>query len=138
MGQGARDLVANVHFQVTFDESARLVRIVRTAVSYASTEEMETSMGEVARELAVVPPGCALILDSRESPMRNDPEFEAAFAKARAPILARFERVAVLVKSAVGKLQVRRYSREAGGEEKVQVFDDEAKALAHATRGTKR
>jgi hypothetical protein len=59
----------------------------------------------------VLPPDLALLIDARDAPARNDAEFEETFARARRPILAQFGRVAVLVRSAVGKLQVTRYAR---------------------------
>ena len=87
----------------------------------------------MGREAIVgVPPTWSLLIDSREGPARNDPAFEELLARVRGPIVSRFARSAVLVQSAVGRLQVARYARE--DRASPGVFTDEAAALAYLAR----
>lgn len=71
----------------------------------------------------------SLIVDTREAPPRNDPAFEAAFGPLRAQMLSGFRRVAVLVSTPIGKLQVERHAREDGLS--VRAFSDEIEALTY-------
>lgn len=68
-----------------------------------------------------------LLIDWREGPLRNDAPFEEALRRSMPKIIRNYRNVAVLVRSAVGALQVKRHFREANlvGE----VFQDEADAL---------
>jgi hypothetical protein len=126
---GRQTLAANAYFRLTEDDDAGVYRLVRTATPYPSTEALRTAAVEIERAAALLPRGSALLIDSREALPRNDAEFEDEFKRARRPILAHFPRVAILVRSAVGKLQVSRYVREDGAAGQ-NVFDDEAAALA--------
>jgi hypothetical protein len=69
-----------------------------------------------------------LLVDLRSSPVRNDPEWEQAASQLRPKLFGGFPRVAVLVKTAVGALQVKRYARDDGLD--LHIFHDEEKALA--------
>ena len=69
-----------------------------------------------------------LLVDLREGPFRTDRAFEERFEKFRAEMLRGYARTAILVRSAVGKLQVQRHAREDATP--LQVFDDEGAALA--------
>ena len=110
----------------------RRVRVRRTA------ERME--VGDVAaayRPLlawleAQAPEG--LVVDLRAAPGRNDDAYEVAVAPFRRALLESAQRVAVLVRTRVGALQVARHAREDGLD--VFVTDDEAAARAHALGGT--
>ena len=59
-------------------------------------------------------PRRALLLDLRESPSRNDDSFEATLKPHRQRMLAGWRKVAVVVRSVAGRLQVSRHSREDG------------------------
>jgi hypothetical protein len=68
-----------------------------------------------------------VLVDFRGGPPgRNDPEFERATDEVRRQ-MARFERVAILVRTAAGKLQALRLSPTS---ERLQVFQDEGEARA--------
>lgn len=130
-----RELHDNDYFRVLADDTARLVRLVRSVTPFASIEDIEQTFAAVDRAITSIPPDWALLIDSRDGPMRNDPVFEDILARARGRIIGRFARVAVLVRSAIGKLQVGRYSRD--DRRPPTVFDDEAEALAFlAARGS--
>src|SRR5262249_36491626 len=72
-----------------------------------------------------------LLVDMRRAPVNNHPDFERASARARAILVRGFPRIAVLVQTAVGALQIRRHLREdniAG-----DVFHEESDALTYLT-----
>jgi hypothetical protein len=116
------------HFHVDVDAGASLVRATRTAQPFASVDEMQRAHKELLR--AVAPFGeYSLLLDVRLGPARNDPEYEQGLASLRRQITARFRRVGILVKSAVGGLHARRLAREDGVE--MRIFQDEATALEY-------
>ena len=68
-----------------------------------------------------------MLLDLREGPGRNDASFEAAMLPAIGNLLSRFARSAMLVKTAVGRLQLQRLGRETAMP--MSVFHDEQEAL---------
>jgi hypothetical protein len=74
-----------------------------------------------------------LLLDSREAPMIGDDLMFHAMRPMVADMVVGFARVAILVQTAVGKLQATRRSREGDffGSDPVAVFSDEAQAIAH-------
>ena len=69
-----------------------------------------------------------LLLDLRQTKGRNDGEFEKQIAPLRTRLEQGFAKVAVLVRSMVGRLQVERHAREDGVN--LRVFNDEAEAMA--------
>lgn len=73
-------------------------------------------------------------MDMRSARGRNDDAFERAVAKHRAATVSGFRRVAVLVQSLHGQLQVQRHVREDKLGE-VRVFDREALALGWLEQG---
>jgi len=126
-------LLDNAYFRVTDGDPPGVVRLVRTAAPFTSNEALRLAALEVEQVLPSVAKDSGLLVDARDAPARNDAAFEEQFARSRRPILAHFARVAVLVRSSVGKLQVTRYGREDGATSQL-VFDDEASAIAHLTR----
>jgi hypothetical protein len=128
-----RTLVDSLYFRLTVDDPDGVARLERKATPFASGEALRLAALEVERAVAGFPEGTGLLIDARDAPARNDREFEEQFTRARRPILAHFGRVAVLVRSAVGKLQVNRYAREDGVAAQL-TFDDEAQALEFLRR----
>jgi hypothetical protein len=110
------------------DRRRGFVRVTRTREPYPTLAEIPSS----AAELLAHVPGDAprkLLIDFRDGPTaRNDPEFEAASFKARSLILGYFPIHAILVRSAVGMLQVNRLAKERGAT--TNVFLEEAAAIA--------
>ena len=75
-----------------------------------------------------------LLLDSRDAPMLSDDDTATAMKPVMAEMLLGFARVAILVGSALGKLQATRRSREQAADDDrrpVSVFSDEASAIAY-------
>jgi hypothetical protein len=107
----------------------RLVRVVRTSVEIDSVEQIDQAWGSVSRVLTLIDkPSHVLLIDMRSARGRNDDEFERRVAPYRASTVHGFPRVAVLVKSVPGQLQVQRHVREDGLGE-VQIFTSEQEAI---------
>jgi sulfite reductase (NADPH) flavoprotein alpha-component len=66
------------------------------------------------------------VVDMRQAPTRNDPEFEDAMSKLRKEIFSHYARVAVLVSSEIGVLQVNRIGRNEGARTYATQSEDEA------------
>lgn len=115
--------------RITFEEGGRLVRIRRTSERF--TVE---AVRELTRVIERVLPtsrrsALALLLDLRAAPLQGDDEAERAIAASTSLLLQGFARRAMIVATAVGRLQVGRYVRENGGE--IAIFDAEREAIAH-------
>jgi hypothetical protein len=107
----------------------KLLRVVRTSVELDSLEQIDECWGSVSRVLAPVDRARhVLLIDMRSARGRNDDEFERRVSQYRAATVQGFPRVAVLVKSVPGQLQVQRHVREDGLGE-VQIFVSEPEAL---------
>jgi hypothetical protein len=120
-------------YYVLSTTSAAHVLLVRTAVSYPTIEEQLRDQADLIGALRRS--GFKrLLVDLRGGGTgRNDPEFEAAGENLRKEMARIFERVAAVVRSAAGKLQVQRLSRShtGGSQPPLLVTQDEAEALKH-------
>lgn len=106
----------------------RLVVVARTPRPFETVDVMERVFSEVNAWLDTLERGSlCLLVDIRRAPGRNDEGFEAAFTPLRTKMESGFLRVAVLVRSAVGNMQVQRHADQ--DQLQVQVFMDEGKAL---------
>jgi hypothetical protein len=98
----------NLYFRVETNAAEGVVRLVRS--SEAMPDEIEVVrriFGEMVLELGRLSEE-KLLIDLREGPGRNDEAFERATDEARRELQKSFPRVAVLVRSAAGKLQLQR------------------------------
>ncbi len=120
------ELVANDWFRVTVEHGVG--RVTRLPTPPPSPAEMATqwaALGAALRAAGVR----RLLLDLRGGPTgRNDPEFERAGESWRRQLATDFDRIAILVRTAVGKLHVQRLGREVG--RTPAIFMSEAEALA--------
>jgi hypothetical protein len=91
------------------------LRLVRTARTYADLDEVRRTDDEVGQVMrARSPRETRLLFDLRGGPPgRNDPEFERVGVETRHGMAKLFSRVAILVKTAAGRLQVNRLTRDA-------------------------
>jgi hypothetical protein len=115
---------------VTAEDPLHLVRVTRLSAPYDGIEQAESDMRAMidvgnARSLGTR----KLLLDLREGPMRNDEGFEEMLGRYRVHFFTRFAAVAILVKTAVGKLQVSRLAKNE--HTRTHIFTDEKAALAH-------
>jgi hypothetical protein len=119
----------NAYFRIVTEPARRLVRIVRSSEAMPKDEEaVRRAFGEMVEPLRKLS-GYKALIDLRSGPPgRNDEEFERATRGAQAELIRNFSRVAFLVRSAVGKLQVRRLAR---GGSNSNVFFDEQEALRY-------
>jgi hypothetical protein len=119
----------NDYFAIDVDNARRIVRIVRSSVpTPAGTADVGRVFGELRAPLAKFV-GYRLLLDLRAITVgRNDPAFEEAAIRGQTELAQAFSRVAVLVRTAAGKLQTRRMTGSWQG-----VFQDEAEAIRYLT-----
>lgn len=115
---------------LTTDADSRLVRYVRTSVPYPSLAEYERLHERAGHTLDLLGrKRHVLLVDMREATMNNGPSFERSAARCRQLLVHDFRRLAVLVKTAVGALQVGRHVREDSLE--APVFNDETAAVSY-------
>jgi hypothetical protein len=120
-------LLDNPHVTITRDK--RLVRITRSALPYETIGEFEAmtdTMSHAMRNVARATHG--LLLDLRVAPLRAGDDFDMAAARYAREIFTGFAKVAVLVGSPVGRLQIQRFEREHRGP---RYFMNEAEALSY-------
>ncbi len=124
-----REIARTAHWEVSLDRARGIVRAKRTPVPYETIDELDASMHALADHVRTVDPASlGLLLDLRDGPFRNDDAFERAMHRHRGHLLDAFRSVAVLVSTAVGRLQTARIAREEGSAR--PIFMDEAEAIA--------
>ncbi|HZH13542.1 MAG TPA: hypothetical protein VE057_04180 [Archangium sp.] len=121
-----KQIFKNEYFTVLVDERMGIVRTVRNDKPFTSMQEVETcfeglikALDDLGRERY------ALFADIRAAPGRNDPQFEATLQRVRLRWVSGFRKVGVLVQSAVGLLQVKRYAKQDGLRQLVTNDEDE-------------
>src|SRR5690242_7593667 len=86
-----------------------LVRVVRSSVPLETLEQVDEAWGTTSRALMPLDRGRhVLLIDMRDAPGRNDDAFERRVAPYRSATVRGFLRVAVLVRSLPGQMQVQR------------------------------
>ncbi len=126
----AFDVFENKHWALLRVRPQLILVVRRTAVPFESAEEVHASFAELEAALAEYNrKRFSLLVDLRSAPQRNDPEYEKAASHEPASLSKDFVRVAVVVRTAAGKLQVGRHVRTSGA--KMQLFNDEAEALEY-------
>jgi len=126
-----RTLLADPLLTVTIEETRGLVRYQRTREPLPSLDAMRALHERMFDALGGLPlKKFKLLVDVRDAPPRNDAAFEKEVTRILDFTISKFAAHAVLVKSAVGMLQVQRLERErkASGN---TVFSNEAEALRH-------
>ncbi len=120
------ELLRNAHMIVTVDPAAQLVRVTRTAARFSSPAQLEERWLEVSRVLDQAGrSGLSQLVDLRAASGRNEPEFEAVMLRVRPLVMRGFRRVAILVQSTTGALQIQRHVREDGIERMIGSDEDE-------------
>jgi hypothetical protein len=122
-------LLSLPHGTVELNRPRRLVRMIRSATPFATLDECRDYYEAVATTVEKLERRVlALLVDVRAAPARNDPAFESTVASYRRRMFSGFARVAVLVKTAAGKLNVARHAKDDGVD--LFVFQDADAALA--------
>lgn len=125
---GPREVFRNQYMVLRHDAHRRVLILTRLPLPYASIDDMRETFLQADGSIGYLSrPRTMLLIDSRHAPARNDPHFEAEFARLRKHLLRDFQKIATLVKTAVGMLQVSRQVR--GDETPMGVFNDPAEAL---------
>jgi hypothetical protein len=123
--------VTNEYYEV-FVHAKGLVRIVRSNTPFVSEKSVEQACAPIQLLLdGLDRPSVSLLIDSRNGPFRNDPEYERWFRPHRIRMVSGLRRVAILMRSAVGKLHAERMTRTDRTTHHVQVFTDADAALAY-------
>ena len=125
------DIYRDDYYAVRIDHG--VLRLERTPTPYPSIDAMNAAYRRMA--VAVRDAGVRrILLDlSKGPPGRNDAEFEQASSQWRRQLAAESERVAILMRSAAGKLQSQRLAR-GEGRALDNIFLDENEALAYLKR----
>ena len=127
-------LYADEYVTLIADRDGVVVRMVRSPMAHPSPKVMEDSFLQVARALDIRGrQGCCLLVDMRRAIGHNEPEYEAAFRRSRDRIDAGLLRIAVLLRTATGMLQLMRLSEEDGTVRLVTM--DEQVAIAYLRHG---
>lgn len=103
-------------------------RLTRTDRVFEDLHELAAAHDALLPELARARSG-PLLVDLRDAKGRNDPSFERAMAGYRRAMFEGFPTVVVLVRTAIGKLQVQRHFVEDGlGGAVITTSEEEAEA----------
>ncbi|WP_437774272.1 hypothetical protein [Sorangium sp. So ce1097] len=131
------EILRNAHYVVTVNPAVKLVRIMRSAVPFESVAQFEEGWMEVSRALdRAGRDGLSLLVDLRQAVGRNEPAFEAAMQRFRLILMRGFRRVAILVRTPAGALQIQRHFREDGLER--MIGSDEARLLEYLAEAPRR
>jgi hypothetical protein len=128
-----KQIFQDAYFTILVDERMGIVRTTRSDKPFASMQELEACFEGLIKALDDLGRArYALLADIRAAPGRNDPQFEAVLQRVRLRWIGGFRKVAVLVQSAVGLLQVKRYARQ--DDVKRLVTNDEDELMKYLTQ----
>jgi hypothetical protein len=131
-----RELLRRKHFVVEIDDEACILRRTRTAAPFESLDELEWSFAELSATIAQFDRSkLGQLVDIRMALPRTDPAFEAVVMSHNAAMYRGFRATAVLVRSAAGRLHVKRMLDAAKLEPRVFVDEDEALEFLRAPAG---
>lgn len=120
------------HAELADHDDSKLIRLVRSSERIDDLTAMQASLVALAGALRDARDSHelkGLLLDTRAAPPRNVEGFESLTSSYRRELEQAFTRVATLVGTQVGKLQLSRLDRQDGTES--VVFEDEDEALAY-------
>jgi sulfite reductase (NADPH) flavoprotein alpha-component len=119
-------LVTNQYWAMSEDPGHRVVVLTRSAAPVHSIPELIAQNDEIIAHIRAEHVGYGVVVDMRQAVPRNDPEFENAMLQLRQELQLRFRRLAVLIESAMGVLQVDRLTRIEG----TKVFGTQSESAA--------
>jgi hypothetical protein len=121
-------LYLDAHHRAEQLAGTSIVVVRRSAVPFASREDIDRYFNALNDALDEIERSRhELLVDIRAVVGRNDPAFELAFEPHRTRMERGFRRIAVLVSSPAGRLQVQRHALQ--DRLGVRAFQDEAEAL---------
>mgnify|MGYP001628067838 CR=1 FL=1 len=121
-------------YELAEDDQESLVWLIRSPAPYRTAGEVRAEVDAIVRRFQPRHRDFGIIVDMRDAPPRNDPDFEAAMRQLRFSVGRAFARVAVLVATASGEMQVSRLHREGHFVYHVTRDPDEAHDLAAGRR----
>lgn len=125
-----RELYRNPYLVLSIDEPAKLVTFYRTKEKIQDLDVMAKALEGLYEVLSLLDRSkLMLLVDLREGPLRSDDTFESASRGFQQKVFGGFSKIAILVRTAVGELQMNRQRRE--GNTVGRVFREEAEALAY-------
>ncbi len=117
--------------RLSVDGARKAVWLERTNETARDTNAALRELENLREAMLGIPSAkMALVVDTRRTMGRNDPDFEKRIFPAFHAFTERFAKVAVLVATSTGRMQMTRLVRERGLE--YRIFDDEMKARAFA------
>lgn len=128
------NLLRVTHWVMDEDRDNRVVWLQRTALPFGSIAEVTVANEQVVQKLAPHHRQWGIVVDMAQAPPRNDPEFETAMRGLRAAVEVSFARIAVLLGTQVGVLQVQRITREDSAKSYATVSRDAALRFARGLR----
>lgn len=125
-----------VYVQVFSDTARRLVRFRRSDLAI-KIDEAEHTLWQFSEDLERLLPtssrkGYRLLVDTRDAPRASDPELEGKVLSIISPVMASFACVAVVLRTPIGVLQMRRLLRTWPA--RAEVFMDEGDATVWLLR----
>jgi len=110
-----RQLFQDEYFTAFVDERMRIVHTIRSDKPFDAIEELDSVFARLGSALDTLDRSrYGIFADIRAAPGRNDPQFEAALERLRPRWIGGFRKIGVLVRSAVGQMQVQRHARRDG------------------------
>src|SRR5262245_38499947 len=104
---------SDAYHTVILRPSTSIVYVSRSAAPFTSSDDVERHLSALEAALADLDkPNLDLLIDIRAVVGRNDPEFEQAIGPHRARLQRGFRRIAFLVTTIAGQLQVQRHARQ--------------------------
>jgi hypothetical protein len=102
------------YYVLRIDRMCRLFVAQRKPKRFEQLSEIKRCFEHVERVLAdeVQRPAYKLLVDIRQGPSRNDPEFEAEIVRYRGKLLFGFAKNAAIARTVAGTLQVQRYAQK--------------------------
>lgn len=113
-GQLLETVASTSYWELSMNRPRGVVVVRRTPVAVDSLEELAKQNEAIIGRLPRADDGLGIVVDVRAAPARNDVAFENTMRRFRAEVSRRFARVAVLLDSDRGVLQVNRLSRAEG------------------------
>lgn len=109
-----RTLAATTLWHMEEDPTRGVVVLRRSARPVESLDELVAQNHQIIEEMRPEHLELGIMVDMRQAPSRNDAAFEDAMRPVRVAVNERYARVALLVTSASGMLQVNRLTRDEG------------------------
>jgi hypothetical protein len=124
------ELLHTKHTRILADDTVRIVSRERTNVRFETLEEVAAEYEAIGAALDGLDRArYASLVDLRMAPPRNDEAYEDIARRHNARLYAGFRRVAVLVQTAAGRLQLRRFLDVSRPDAAVFVDEREARAF---------